>query len=146
MLLKQQEVNRLDVAESIIAGDIKQHIHLLSDRIEHIRKMITDHIDNDPDLHKQKELLLSIPGVGEKTIAILLSYFSSIKKFSHAKKLAAFCSVTPKVFDSSSPISKYRRMSKVGAADLRKALFYHRGSNEKARAYYLWCTKEPDTV
>ena len=124
MDMKQQEVNRLKVAEPIIAGDIEQHIQSLSEQIEQLRKKISDHIDDDPDLHKQKELLLSIPGIGEKTIAILLSYFSSIQKFSNAKKLAAFCGVTPKICDSGSSISKYRRMSKVGAADLRKALFY----------------------
>ena len=124
MEMKQQEVNRLDVAESIIADDIKQHIHLLSDRIEQVRKMITDHIDSDPDRKKQKKLLLSIPGIGEKTVAVLLSYFSSIHRFSHAKKLAAFCGVTPRAFDSGSSINKYRRLSKVGASDLRKALFY----------------------
>ena len=53
MEMKQQEVNRLDVAESIITDDIKQHINLLSDRIEDIRKMISDHIDSDPDLKRQ---------------------------------------------------------------------------------------------
>jgi len=122
--MRQQEVNRLDVAESIIMDDIKQHIHLLSDRIEQLRKIITDHIDSDPDLCQQKELLLSIPGIGDKTVAVLLSYFSSIHRFSHAKKLAAFCGVTPRAFDSGSSVSKYRRLSKIGSSDLRKALFY----------------------
>ena len=124
MEMKQQEVNRLEVAERIVMDDIKQHINSLSDRIGQLRQLIADHIDNDPGLRQQKELLLSIPGIGEKTVAVLLSYFSPIHRFSHAKKLAAFCGVTPRVCDSGSSISQYRRLSKVGASDLRKALFY----------------------
>ena len=124
MEMKQQEVNRLEVAEQIVMGDIKQHINSLSDRIDQLRQLIADHINNDPSLRQQKELLLSIPGIGEKTVAVLLSYFSSIHRFSHAKKLAAFCGVTPRVCDSGSSINKYRRLSKVGASDLRKVLFF----------------------
>jgi transposase len=107
MEMKQQEVNRLEVAEQIVMDDIKQHINSLSDRIDQLRQLIADHIDNDPSLRKQKELLLSIPVIGEKTVAVLLSYFSSIHRFSHAKKLAAFCGVIPRAFDSGSSINKY---------------------------------------
>ena len=69
--MKQQEVNRLDVADQVIVPDIQNHINELHKRIEQIRKDIKDHIDSDPDLKKQKELLLSIPGVGEATVASL---------------------------------------------------------------------------
>lgn len=124
MEMKQQEVNRLDVADAIISGDIKEHIQLLSRRIEQLRDAIRQHIDNDPDLREQRELLLSIPGIGEKTIATLLSYFAAIHRFSTAKKLASFCGVAPREYQSGSSINKYGRMSKVGAAQLRKALFF----------------------
>jgi transposase len=100
--------------DNIVIHDIKGHIKLLSGRIERLRKLISSHIDNDPDLHKQKGLLFSISGIGDKTVAVLLSYFSSIDRFKHAKKLASFCGVTPKVFNSGSSISKYRRISKWG--------------------------------
>lgn len=122
--MRQQEVNRLDVAELIVVDDINQHIASLSDKIAHVRQVIQQHIDDDPGLREQKELLLSIPGIGEKTVATLLAYFSSIERFSHAKKLAAFCGVTPKVFESGSSINQYRRLSKTGSAQLRKALFF----------------------
>ncbi len=121
--MKQQEVNRLDVADDIVADDIQGHIALLSKRIEDLRRLVQKHIDENPDLREQKALLLSIPGVGEKTVATLLSYFATIERFDSAKKLASFCGVAPKECQSGTSINKYGRMSKVGSAQLRKALF-----------------------
>lgn len=121
--MRQQEVNRLDVAEAIVKADIQLHINELDNRIKQLRKTIKQHIDDDPDLKEQKELLLTIPGIGEKTVATLLSYFSSIQRFEHAKQLASFCGVAPKQIQSGTSINKRGRMSKVGSAHIRKALF-----------------------
>lgn len=122
--MKQQEVNRLDVAETVVLGNIEGHISLLTDQIDQLREMIRQHIDNDSGLREQKELLLSIPGIGEKTVATILSYFASIERFSSAKKLASFCGVAPREIQSGTSINRYGRMSKVGPAQLRKALFF----------------------
>lgn len=122
--MKQQEVNRLDVAETIVRDDIEKHIELLNSNIEKLQKTIQQHIDDDPDLREKKDLLLSIPGIGEKTVGVLLSYFASIEHFSSAKQLACFCGVTPRVFQSGTSINGHGRMSKTGPSELRKALFF----------------------
>lgn len=88
--LHQQEVNRLDVAEAVVRQNIESHVQMLSKRINEVRELIQQHIDDDPDLRQQNELLLSIPGIGEKTVAAILSYFSTVSNFSSAKKLASF--------------------------------------------------------
>lgn len=121
--MKQQEVNRLDVAEDVVRQDIEGHIELLTERIKQLRQAIRRHIDDDPDLREQKDLLLTIPGIGEKTVATLLSYFATIDRFSSAKQLASFCGVAPRATQSGSSINKRGKMSKVGPAQLRKALF-----------------------
>lgn len=121
--MKQQEVNRLDVAEALVRPEIQSHIDDLDSRIKRLRQDIQDHIDNDPDLKQQKDLLLSIPGIGEKTIATLLSYFSNINRFENAKKLASFCGVAPREFQSGSSVKGRGGMSKIGSAQIRKALF-----------------------
>lgn len=121
--MKQQEVNRLDVAEALVRPEIQSHIDDLNSRIKRLRQDIQDHIDNDPDLKQQKDLLLSIPGIGEKTIATLLSYFSNINRFENAKKLASFCGVAPREFQSGSSVKGRGGMSKIGSAQIRKALF-----------------------
>lgn len=122
--MRQQEVNRLGVAEAIVREDIESLVELLTTKIKNLQATIQKHIDDDPDLRSKKELLLSIPGIGEKTVGVLPSYFTSIEHFSSAKQLACFCGVTPKVSQSGTSINRYGRMSKVGPSDLRKALFF----------------------
>ena len=47
-------------------------------------------MDNDPAMREQKDLLLTIPGIGEKTVAAILSYFAAIERFDNAIQFAAF--------------------------------------------------------
>lgn len=121
--MKQQEVNRLDVSDEVVQGDIRQHIKELEQRIKKIRTEIEEHIDHDPDLKNKKELLLSIPGIGEKTMATVLSYFAEINLFDNAKKLASFCGVAPHERQSGTSVNGRGSMSKIGSAHLRKSLF-----------------------
>lgn len=122
--MRQQEVNRLDVAEALIKPDILAHIEQLDERIKETRAQIKKHIDDDPALRQQRDLLLTIPGIGEKTVATLLSYFADIDKFSSAKQLAAFAGLTPRIIESGTSIHGHGSMSKIGPARLRKALFF----------------------
>lgn len=120
--MRQQEVNRLDVADEVVRADIEGHVQLLDKRIKALRQSIREHIDGVPDLRSQKDLLLSIPGIGEKTVAAILSYFAAIERFTSAKKLASFCGVAPREIQSGSSINCYGRMSKVGPAAMRKLI------------------------
>jgi len=121
--MKQQKVNRLDVSDDVVQHDIRQHIEELEQRIKKIRTEIEEHINHGPDLKHKKELLLSIPGIGEKTMATVLSYFASIHRFNSAKKLAAFCGVAPREYQSGRSVKGRGSMSKIGSAHLRKSLF-----------------------
>jgi transposase len=122
--MKQQELNRLDVADIVVQPDIKHHIKQLTKGIEKLQQDILSHIDKDPCLKNQKNLLLSIPGIGEKTISKLLSYFSSVERFDNAKKMASFCGIAPREFQSGSSVNRRGSMSKIGSSSLRKALFF----------------------
>lgn len=121
--MERQEANRLEVAEGIIQEEIKRHVDYLNEEIKRLKQDINDHIDKHPGLKKQKELLLSIPGIGDRTAAICLSYFAEIERFDNAKKLASFCGVAPREFSSGTSVYGRGGMSKVGSAQLRKALF-----------------------
>ena len=67
--MKTQERNRLEVARDIVKADIVSHIAWLDKEIESLIKKIHDHLNNDPDMRNKQELLDSIPGLGERTIA-----------------------------------------------------------------------------
>ena len=52
---------------------VGQTIKSYDRQIEKVEQLIKDHFDDYPALKLKKELLMSIPGIGEITSAILLS-------------------------------------------------------------------------
>ena len=121
--MRQQEVNRLDVSNEELQIDIQKHIVYLDKAIAETKKRISNHIDNHPDLKHKKELLNSIPGVGEATINVILSEFSDISRFDTAKQLASFIGLAPRHRLSGSSVRGRTAMSKIGNAQIRKSFF-----------------------
>jgi transposase len=121
--MRQQEINRLHVAPAVVAEAVKAHIDFLDRSIRETRERIGEHIDNHPDLKHKKDLLASIPGIGEATIAVALSEFANIERFRSAKCLAAFTGVAPRERQSGSSVRGRTVLSKMGRSKLRKAFF-----------------------
>lgn len=121
--LRQQESNRLDTSPEEVLASIQSIIDVLDKEIEMVRQRIRDHFDQHPGLRQQRELLESIPGVGENTIASLLAFIGDITRFSHAKQLAAFAGLTPRQYESGISVRAPTRLSKAGNPLLRRALY-----------------------
>jgi transposase len=124
--MRQQEANRLAAglqAESV-KDSVTDHIAYLDCQITHTQSLIRDHIDQNPSLKQQRDLLSSIPGIGELTAAKLLSEFVDIKHYSSARQAAAFAGLVPRQNDSGSSVRGKPRLCKVGTARLRKALYF----------------------
>ena len=101
-----------------IRGKLKQ----FDKEIKTLRKQIREQIQEDPELQRKRELLLSIPGIGEKTVAVILAEFAILDRLSDCRQAAAFVGVTPSQCQSGRS-KGHTRLSKVGNARLRKALF-----------------------
>ncbi|MET0650419.1 MAG: transposase [Pyrinomonadaceae bacterium] len=86
--------------------------------------MIRSHIDSHPGLREQRDLLLTIPGIGETTAAKLLAEIMDVKLYESARQLAAFAGLAPRLHESGSSVRKMAKLSKVGAPRLRKALYF----------------------
>lgn len=121
--MRTQEVNRLEVAREAVKAGITQHIAWLDDEIEKLEAMIRSHIDNDPDLKNKHELLDSVPGLGKRTIPVLLSYYANTDRFDNVKQAVAFAGLDPRQHESGTSVRGKVRMSKIGHAFLRKALY-----------------------
>ena len=121
--MKTQEGNRLEVARDIVKADIVSHIAWLDKEIKSLIKKIHDHLNNDPDMRNKQELLGSIPGLGERTIALLLAFSMHPGRFANARQAAAFAGLDPRQHESGSSVKGKPRMSKVGHSILRKALY-----------------------
>jgi len=119
---KNQENNRLDEASDVVAVNISAHIEFLDKQIKEVEELISNHIKGHRDLNDKSKLLDSIPGIGEKTIGVILA-FLSIKNFDSVKQVAAFVGLNPKPRQSGSSVLGVGRISKTGDADLRKAFY-----------------------
>lgn len=121
--MRTQESNRLEVARAAVRDGITEHLEWLDKEIERLIQAIHDHIDADPTLHDQQRLLDSIPGLGERTIAVLLAFYASLTRFDNARQAVAFAGLDPRQHESGTSIKAKPRMSKLGHAFLRKALY-----------------------
>ena len=123
--MRQMEANRLEVAATAaVTESIAGHLAYLDEEIASTGKMIRSHIDNHPGLRDQRDLLLSIPGIGEATAAKLLAEIMDVKLYESARQLAAFAGLAPRLHESGSSVRHKARLSKTGAPRLRKALYF----------------------
>lgn len=118
-----QEKNRLGTAHESVIPLIQEHIDFLKKEIKKVRKQIADIIDQNPNLRQKKDLLVSIPGIGKATIAVILGELDNLEKFNHVRELVAFIGLAPKETLSGSSIKGKPRLCKIGHARLRKALY-----------------------
>jgi transposase len=118
-----QERNRLATADEVVKPSIENVISLLEERLKEVRRLIREHIDQHPDLRGKRDLLESIPGVGPATSAMILAEFGDVARFQDARRMAAFCGLTPRQRQSGSSVRGKTRLSKTGSSRIRKALY-----------------------
>jgi transposase len=118
----QMERNRQDTADANVVDSIKTVLATLEAELEATRNAIHDHIDNDPELKKRRDLLITIPGIAEASIAHLLVVLSDHHGFTSAKQVVAFTGLAPLLRESGQWSGK-TRIAKNGDAALRKALY-----------------------
>ena len=99
-------------------------IRILIEQIEFTEKQI-DEIDKKiaKQLKKLNSVILTIPGVGPATGAIILGEIGDISRFSNPKKLVAFAGIDPTAFQSGNFVGQHNRLSKKGSSYLRRAVW-----------------------
>ncbi len=95
----------------------------MNKQIKEIEKLISNHIKKHTDLSDKGKLLVSIPGIGEKTVAVILAFLSDIENFKSVKQVVAFVGLNPQQRQSGTSVHGTSRISKTGNADLRKAFY-----------------------
>ena len=121
--MQTQEKNRAQVVREEVRESVDTHLAWLGDELARIERAIAEHLDRDPDLRSKRDLLDSIPGLGERTIAVLLAYGLSRERFDSARAFVAFAGLSPRLHESGSSVRARPRLSKIGHAFLRRALY-----------------------
>lgn len=122
--MQTQEQNRRQAGEltAAVAASIDTVLASLAAEIASVRDQIRDHIDRHPGLRAQRDLLSSIPGIGEATAGQLLGDLFH-RSFSTAREAAAFAGVVPRVRESGTMRGR-AVLAKTGPGRLRKALYF----------------------
>lgn len=124
--MRQQEVNRRQagIPSQALLKALDEHIAFLDYQIDNLLQQIRDHIERHPHLRQQRDLLTSIPGIGDLTAFKLLAEIVDVTTFDSARQLAAFAGLTPRERRSGSSVRGRTRLSKRGSSRLRTALYF----------------------
>lgn len=119
------EENRLSAGSAIdsVRESVEAHLSYLNEQIKRCEELIRNHINSHPTLKRQIELLDSIPGIAAATAAHLLAEITDIKQYRSARQVAAYAGLVPRERQSGSSVRGRTRLSKIGDARLRKALY-----------------------
>lgn len=83
--------------------------------IEEVDGSMADIIASDPELKRQRELLLSVPGIGAVCAAALIAITAGFSLFDNGRELCCFAGLAPFAYTSGTSIRSKRRVS--GRAD-----------------------------
>ncbi len=119
----QQSVYAQSSDAAIVAASIREVIAALDEQITQVERKIGQHFDDHPDLKRRRDLLTSIPGIGETTAGTILSEIPHLDGFQSAKAVAAFAGLSPRERRSGTSIHGRPRLCKTGNSRIRKALY-----------------------
>jgi len=119
----QQSVYEQSSEAAIVKASIREVIATLDEQIVQVEREIRQHFDDHPDLKRKRDLLTSIPGIGETTAGSLLAEIPHLDRFESAKAVAAFAGLSPRHRRSGTSIHGRPRLCKTGNSRLRKALY-----------------------
>lgn len=131
--LVRSERNRLGQAglnpkrSPAVQPSIERVIEALDQELAIIQQEIEQLIANHAELAHQRQLLLSVPGIGRKIAPTLLVTLHRFRAKTNgqgtAKQLTAFLGLDPAPFESGASVRKRTTISKKGDALLRSKLF-----------------------
>jgi transposase len=120
---------------------LELYINMLLHHKEHLSKL-GKQIDALANEVEEYEIIQSIPGIGEKIAATIISEIGEIDRFNHPKKLVAFVGIDPSVHISGKFTATMNRITKRGSSRLRHALYLavlcglRRTGSKKIKAFY----------
>lgn len=121
--MRQQEHNRLEsiIPSQLVAATVQAHIDFLQAQIDHVKRLIRNHVNAVPHLQAQFTLLRSIPAFGELTAWRLLAL--DVLRFHDADALVAFAGLNPTIRRSGTSVRGRTQLSKRGHATIRRDLY-----------------------
>ena len=106
-----------DAAMAAVIARLEAEIVALDQAIE-------DAIGQNEDLRARHDLLISVPGIATHTAAVILSEMPGPEVLRTAREAAAYAGLNPSHRQSGSSLDAPSRISRIGNATLRAALYF----------------------
>jgi transposase len=121
----RQEENRLEAGmdSPLVREDVEGHLGRLYVSRKNLEAAAKKLIQTDERLAANFAILNSIIGLGEKSSLSLLALLK-FEQFKDGRQIACFVGITPREFESGTSIHYRARISKVGSATVRAALYF----------------------
>lgn len=120
-----QQQNRLrDTTDTLVRESLQALLDTIAKQLQAVEQNIKQQLAAQAELRTQLELLTAIVGIGLVTAAKLLAEFADMEQYESAKAAAADAGLTPAHFESGTAVRRRTRLSKVGKAGIRAALYW----------------------
>jgi transposase len=103
--------------------DVQKHIEQISAHVKQVEREALRTIKSDAVLLEQFGILKRAKGVGARSAILLLGELTVIDPTMTQREIVAFAGLDPRVYESGSSVKKVPRISHVGNARIRAALF-----------------------
>jgi transposase len=125
LLTQGQQQNRLrDATDELVKASLQTVLKAIASEIAAVERTIKEHVAAHAELQTNLKLLTTVVGIGAVTAAKLLAEFSDLAQYESARAAAADAGVTPSHFESGTSVRRRPRMSKMGKASIRAALYW----------------------
>ena len=124
MEMQQMERSRLAIAHDAVKASHNAMLQTLAASIDAVREAIQQSVDDDPDLRRRRDLLETIPGLGDRTIPQLLAYIGRPERFHSGSALAAYAGLIPWIRQSGTSLNQRRGLHPMGHSQLRRCLYF----------------------
>jgi len=117
----EEKIKKLPVEiQGIIESHLNTIIHL-TEQITNIEEIINQYVEKNQEIKEKKEILCSIPGIGNITALTFISAIGNIDRFNSKKQIGAYVGLVPRVYASGDTI-KTGKITKKGNIILRNKL------------------------
>jgi transposase len=120
-----QQTNRLHTCQNeVVCNSLHTIIGVLRTEITQVEDKIQSLLQSHPDLKQRFDFLRSIKGIGSKTALFLLAEMHDLANYENARAAAADAGVTPSHYQSGTSVKRRTKISKIGKAGIRAALYW----------------------
>jgi transposase len=108
---------------AMVRRSIARSLRFQEKEMAQLRREAMKCIQGDGELHRQYQLLRSMPGIGESSAIQLLAELVLLPPDRDVRQWVAYAGLDPREYSSGTSVRKHTRISKVGNGHLRRALF-----------------------